>query len=142
MKDKWGNYAIKSGKVKSCYQREYCNRSKKRKAAEASHCNSYVQSREIQPETQKEIGTHEIFRKEKPSETHFEGQQGIQAAAERRSEAEKADYQIEGWEKEMKEREKEKMSVKEKKHEARETKKQEKLEDRKEAKKESAKRKK
>jgi len=55
MKDKWSNYALKSGKVQSSYQREYCNRKKFRKAGEAGDSNSHVESREVQPEVQEEV---------------------------------------------------------------------------------------
>lgn len=54
MLDKWRNYAIKNGKVKSCYQREYCNRKKFREAGETSDSNRNVESREVQ--TKEEIG--------------------------------------------------------------------------------------
>jgi len=50
MKNKWGNYAIKDGKVKSSYIREYCNRKKIRKARETSDCDSFLQSRKEQKE--------------------------------------------------------------------------------------------
>lgn len=50
MKDKWRNYALKDGKVKDSYIREYCNRKKIRKAPEASDSHSVEQSRQEQEE--------------------------------------------------------------------------------------------
>lgn len=50
MKNKWSNYALKTGKVQSSYIREYCSRSPKRKAREAGSSHSIQQSREEQEE--------------------------------------------------------------------------------------------
>ncbi len=55
MKDKWSNYALKDGKVKSCYQREYCNRKKIRKTGASSNCDSNVQSGQVQSEIKEEV---------------------------------------------------------------------------------------
>jgi len=49
-KNKWSKYALKDGKVKNSYIREYCNRKKIRKTGEASHSDSHEQSRKIQQE--------------------------------------------------------------------------------------------
>ncbi len=138
MKDKWRNYALKSGKVKSSYQREYCNRKKCRKAGEAGNSNIHVESWKVQPEVKEEVGSHESIREEKSAETYQQGQQGIQAAVERRPKASKRNLKIQAGEEEVKE----KMTPKEKKHEANESKAYEKKEDRKEAKKEAPKKKK
>jgi hypothetical protein len=55
MLNKWRNYALKDGKVKKSYIREYSNRSKKWKAAEAGSSNSVQQSRLQQEEEVKLI---------------------------------------------------------------------------------------
>jgi len=57
MKNKWGNYAINSGKVQSCYQREYINRKKCRQAAETSGGNSLECCGQVQ---KKEVDVEEI----------------------------------------------------------------------------------
>lgn len=146
MKDKWGNYAIKTGKVESSYKREYCNRKKVRKAPEASDCNSTKQNRKGKEEIETSIQLYgkcvlltedviyigdqnEIVRKENPVETHQQGQQGVQVPAERRPGAEEEDLSKAKRKKVMK---KEKDTAKHKKHEASETKAYEKKEDKKE----------
>lgn len=48
--NKWRNYALKDGKVKESYIREYSNRSPKREAAKASRSNCIQQSGEEQEE--------------------------------------------------------------------------------------------
>jgi hypothetical protein len=155
MINKWRNYALKDGKVKESYIREYSNRSKSRKAAEASRCNSFQQSGKEQEEVKLVFRsppyykepvntvilndawvvslreTNESSRKEDPSETYKEGRQGIQESDQRRCETEETDTLKQG-EKRMK-----KQTVKERKHEARETKSYEKKEEKMEAKKES-----
>lgn len=50
MKNKWGNYAIKEGKIKQSYLRERFDGDKKRKTTKPSSCNSPEQSREKQEE--------------------------------------------------------------------------------------------
>jgi len=57
MKDKWRNYALKDGKVKSSYLREHCYRSPKRERCEASSRNRLLESRkeQIKEEISKEI---------------------------------------------------------------------------------------
>jgi hypothetical protein len=54
MKDKWRNYALKDGKVKSSYICEHCDRSPKRKTCEASSCNSVFESRQ-EPKLEEEV---------------------------------------------------------------------------------------
>ncbi len=63
MKNKWENYAFKNGKVKSCYQREYCNRKKCRKTGEASGGDSLLQGGEVQPEVKEEIDDMKFYGK-------------------------------------------------------------------------------
>lgn len=55
MKNKWRNYALKDGKVKSSYIREYSNRKKIRKTGEASKSDCNVQSGQEQSKAQEEI---------------------------------------------------------------------------------------
>lgn len=155
MKNKWRNYALKDGKVKESYIREYSNRSKSRKAAEASSSNSLQQSGQEQEEVNLVFReppyyktgvnpiilndawvvnlrkTDESSREEDPSETHQEGRQGIQSSDQGRCEAEETNPGNQRKEV-MK-----KQTAKERKHEARETKSYEKKEDKMEAKKES-----
>ncbi len=50
MKNKWSNYALKDGKIKESYIREYSNRSPKREARETSSRNSLQQSWKKQEE--------------------------------------------------------------------------------------------
>lgn len=140
MIDKWRNYALKSGKVQSSYQREYCCRKKCRKAGEAGDSHRNVESGKEQ--TKEEVGNHEVIREEIPPEAHQERQQGVQGPAKRRRKAESSDSKIQAGEEEVKGKEKEKMTAKEKKHEAKEIEACEKKEDRREAKKEAAKKKK
>ncbi len=129
MKNKWRNYAIKEGKVKSSYIREYCNRSKKRKAAETSDSNSVQQSRQVEEEIRIQ---NENIRKEDVVEAYQQRQQGIQEPTERRPAAKEADINI----KKRKEVVKEKVTPKERKHEAKESKSFEKKEDKQEVSKE------
>jgi hypothetical protein len=152
MKDKWRNYALKDGKVKESYIREYSNRSKSRKASEASRGNSTQQSRQEQEEVKLVFRdpcsykvaidpivlndawvvnlrkTDESSREEEPSETHQEGRQGVQSSDQRRCEAQETNSSKQG-QKEMK-----KETMKERKHEAKETKAYEKKEDKMESK--------
>ena len=138
MINKWRNYALKSGKVQSSYQREYCNRKKCRKERVSGSGDSHVESREVQ--TKEEVGNHEVVREENSVEAHQQGQQRVQEPAKRRSKAAQRDSEKQTGEEEVKE--KEKMTPKEKKHEAKEGKDYEKKEDRREAKKEASKKKK
>ena len=133
MLNKWRNYTLKDGKVKSSYQREYCNRKKVRKTGEASSGNSHEQSRKIQ--TKEEV-VYESVREEKPLEAHQEGYEGIQKPDQGRCAAEETSPKVKAGEKKVKVKEKEKMTAKEKRHESRETKSQERLEDKREAKQE------
>ena len=55
MKNKWGNYAIKDGKVKDCYIREYINRKKERKVTETKCSNCIEQSGKEQTEVKEEV---------------------------------------------------------------------------------------
>lgn len=137
MKNKWRNYALKGGKVKESYIREYCNRSKARKTSEASSSDSLCESRKNKEEVKG--SNYESIREKDIAETHQQGQQRIQESAEGRPRAEEENTikQTKG-EKIMA---KEKMSPKEKKHEAKEGKRYEKLEDKREAKKEAKKKK-
>jgi hypothetical protein len=138
MKDKWRNYALKDGKVKESYIREYSNRSKSRKAAEASRSNSLQQSWEEQEEVKLVFqdpayykvnpvilndawvvnlrNIDESSREEEHSKTHQEGRQGVQGSDQGRCEAQETNT--------GKQREEvmKKQSVKERKHEATETK--------------------
>lgn len=50
MKNKWSNYALKDGKIKSSYIREYCNRKKSRKAGKTSGSDCVQQSGKEQEE--------------------------------------------------------------------------------------------
>jgi hypothetical protein len=126
MKNKWSNYALKDGKVKESYIREYSNRSPKREAAKASGRDCIQQSGKIQEEIRTE---NERIREENIVETYQQGQQGIQVPVERRSTIEEENIsQTQG--EEMK---KEKESPKaHKKHEAKESQSYEKKEDKKE----------
>ncbi len=133
MKNKWGNYAIKEGKVKQSYLRERIGRDKKRKAAKASSSNCLIQGRK---EQEKVEDKDETSREKEPSETYQEGQQGIQKSVERGCSVEETNHEIKNGEEVMK-----KETVKHKKHESSETKAYEKKEDRKEVKKESKKKK-
>lgn len=163
MKNKWSNYAIKDGKVKSSYFREYCNRKKVGKAGKTSNCNSNEQSGQEQTQAQKKVesvyseptyyvknidpiilndswivtlrGIDEEIGEKNTVDSYQQGQQGIQATAERRSEVEERDSET--FQREEKMKEKDKMTIKEKKHEAKESKAYEKKEDKKESKKES-----
>ena len=129
MKDKWRNYALKDGKIKQSYLRERQDGDKKWQTSKASSSNSIEQSRK----EQQEIGIqNERIRKEEPSQTHQEGQQGIQGSTERRCSVEETNTKIKTREEKVK-----KESLKHKKHEASESKSFEKKEDRKEAKKEA-----
>lgn len=126
MKNKWSNYGLKAGKIQESYIREYCNRSPRRQASEASNSNSLLQSREVQKEIRIQ---DENVGKENIVETHQQGFQRIQSSTEGRSTVEEENScQTQG--KEMK---KEKESPKaHKKHEAKESKAYEKKEDKKE----------
>jgi len=48
MKNKWRNYALKTGKIEASYIREYINRKKVRQAGEASNSNCHVEGRKEQ----------------------------------------------------------------------------------------------
>jgi hypothetical protein len=134
MKNKWSHYALKDGKIQSSYIREYSNRKKVWKEREPSNCDSNEQGGKEQ--TKEEIGiTHESIGKEKPVETHQQGQQRIQEPVEGRSETEERNIKTNVGEEKMKE----KMNKKEKKHEAKESKILEKKEEKREAKKEKKK---
>lgn len=50
MKNKWSNYALKDGKVKTSYIREYSNRKKVWKTGETGYRNCFQQSGEKQAE--------------------------------------------------------------------------------------------
>ncbi len=50
MINKWRNYALKDGKIKGSYIREYSNRKKIRKTGASSNCNSLQQSWQNQEE--------------------------------------------------------------------------------------------
>lgn len=50
MKNKWSKYALKEGKIQSSYIREYFNRKKVRKTAEASSSDINVASGQEQEE--------------------------------------------------------------------------------------------
>jgi len=130
MKDKWRNYALKDGKIESCYKRERQNRDGTRKAAEASCGNSLKQSGQEQEEVKvsQSRKIDESSREKEPSETHQEGRQGIQSSDQGRCEAEEANPG-----KQRKEVMK-KQTAKERKHEAKETKAYEKKEDKMESK--------
>jgi hypothetical protein len=55
MKNKWENYALKDGKVRESYIKEYSSRSPKRQAREASGRDRILESREEQPKAEEEI---------------------------------------------------------------------------------------
>lgn len=87
------NYALKDGKVKESYIREYSNRSPKREAREASRSYCVQQSREEQ--TKEEIGEpNEIIREKELVEAHQQGQQRVQEPAEGRPEAEEGNHEV------------------------------------------------
>lgn len=143
------NYALKDGKVKESYIREYSNRSPKREAREASRCNSLLQSGEGKEEVEAKIAqtplitndewvfrtrsTHENIREENPLETHQEGRQGVSCPDKGRCKTQESNHEIKTGEEKVKE----KVTAKERKHEAKEGKAYEKKEDKREAKKES-----
>ncbi len=159
MKNKWENYAIKDGKIKSSYIREYCNRSPKRQAREASCGNRLLQGGESSEEeiiidacitndewisnvlrTQNESG-----RKENPSETHQEGRQGVPRSDQGRCETQETNRKEDGEEKMKKqtEMERKRESKGEKMHEKKEKmhEKKEKMHEKKEERKEHKKKK-
>lgn len=165
MKDKWRNYALKTGKIKENHLRKYKNRNGAWKAAKTSYsdsvqCSGKEQEKEEVVIVYREPTEYEKFmhpeledalkekfvidlrkkdensREEKPVEAYQQGQQRVQTTTQGRPRVEKEDNcQTKG--KEMK---KEKESPKaHKKHESKESKAYERKEDKKEAKKEKGK---
>lgn len=53
--DKWRNYALKSGKIKKNYQRQYSNRNSVGLPKKASYCDRILESGQEQSEIEKEI---------------------------------------------------------------------------------------
>ncbi|MFI0477767.1 MAG: hypothetical protein ACH349_01390 [Candidatus Rhabdochlamydia sp.] len=118
MKNKWSKYALKDGKVKSSYIREYSNRKKIRKTGEASNSNEqswekqaqeeikliYKPPMNILPDINSRIlqdawvinlkETNENIREENPIETHQEGRQRVQSSDQGRCEVEEGNTKI------------------------------------------------
>lgn len=101
MKNKWSNYALKDGKVKSSYIREYSNRKKVWKTREASNCNSNEQSGQEQAKEEVELiykptikESNENIREENTIETHQEGRQGIQESNQGRCKTKKRNSKV------------------------------------------------
>lgn len=96
MKNKWRNYALKDGKVKSSYIREYSNRKKVRKTRKASNCDSNEQSGKEHPKEEEvklvqrgpehyKVGTNPIILKDAWVINLKEGEDGEERSAAERS---------------------------------------------------------
>ncbi len=103
MKDLWSKYALKDGKVKSSYIREYSNRSPKRETRKASGSYSILQGREVQ----KEIKCPELFQEAwvidiRPKDESIREENVSEGHQEERHKVEEIDIIIQVGEKEMK----------------------------------------
>jgi len=83
MKNKWGNYSLKDGKIKSSYIREYSSRSPKWEANEASRSNSLFQIGQVEKEIEfisdYEVKDGRICSDQERSRGNGEGQRSILA---------------------------------------------------------------
>jgi hypothetical protein len=102
MKNKWGNYSLKDGKVQKSYVREYSSKSPRLQLKEEKLVYKPTQPRpgEISPKILEDAwvinlrNTDESIREEDVGEAHQQGRQGIQESDQGRCETEEGSPKV------------------------------------------------